>query len=107
MPGLLSDIVRHAVLAQTDMALVAAPRVRGLALGEADVVVVGLPTARQAEECSRLLYANPTAKVVAIGTDDGRASLYELTPQCVALGDLSPEGLVEAIRRAGGASRAR
>jgi hypothetical protein len=46
------------------------------------------------------MYARPSTRVLAITLAGGRGHLYELRPHRVPLGDVSPQGLLDAIRRA-------
>jgi hypothetical protein len=98
IPPLLRDVVRGAVALQSDMILVELPARPGSPT-PADLVIVALPAKEEADECARLLYADPLIKVLAIEITGGQGSLYELQPKRASLGELSPEGLVQAIRR--------
>ena len=68
-----------------------------------DVVIVGLEADRPGDdglppECRRLLRGHPWTKVLSV-THDGRiAVLYELLPRRTALGEASPQNILETIR---------
>jgi DNA-binding NarL/FixJ family response regulator len=49
-------------------------------------------------EVHRLLEARPWVKVLGISSDARQSFLYELRPQMVPLGEVSPQTLLEAIR---------
>jgi DNA-binding NarL/FixJ family response regulator len=65
-----------------------------------DVVVVGLHDVKLPQACLDLLLKHPRMKVLGIEEHDGRARLYELRPEQVEIGDVSPNEIVEAIRAA-------
>ena len=72
-----------------------------LAVGrDADVVIVGLRNRILPSYYVELLLERPRMKVLAIEELGGRARLYELRPERVELGDVSPGDVVEAIRAA-------
>ncbi len=104
MPRLLHDIV-HAILAtQPDIQLAAEPHgvpanemARLDALDHADVAIVSASEMENVDY-DALLYAHPRLRLVAIAGDGKGGAVYELLPSRVALGEFSPEVLVDAIR---------
>jgi DNA-binding NarL/FixJ family response regulator len=66
----------------------------------ADVVILGLQNEELPGIASHLLSESPQLRILALGPDGRRAFLAELRTKVVPLGELSPEGLVEAIRTA-------
>lgn len=102
MPRMLRDIVRD-VLAQDPAFEVVGevPWSLDLTLAarsfDAEVVIAGA-TASDAPTIGRLLEARPKARVLTIADDGAQTMLYRMTPQTVALGDLSPESLLQAMR---------
>jgi len=64
----------------------------------ADVVIMALHRAESPSVLDGLLYECPKVKVLATTTDGRGTFSRELRPNEVALGDLSPEHLLEAIR---------
>jgi DNA-binding NarL/FixJ family response regulator len=91
--GIVADIVRNTVAAQPDFELV---------LGEdphPDVVIVQNGQSGNAE-ASRMLWSHPESKVILISGDARRADVLELAPTRQALGELSPQSLVNAVRAA-------
>jgi hypothetical protein len=102
----MSDIVHASIVAQDDMEIIetsAMPSSAALPgfLSEPDVVVLGLPSADLPKEWEAALYEHPHLKLLAITMDGRRAFLHELAPRATPLGEVSPELLLDAIRRAG------
>jgi hypothetical protein len=110
---MLREIIESAIGGAPDMSVVDSP-VRGGSYEptetsfddvEADVLIV--QDGRATAELESFLYRHPSMQLIAID-DDGRfTSLYELRPHHVALGNLSPQGLVDTIRGAVYANRGR
>ncbi len=107
MPRLMRDIVESAIRAQPDMLVVGVLGVVGArdSLSDAvqrarpNVVILGRASA-ESRACEALLYEHPHVRLLEV-IDDGRsATLCELRPHRVPIGDVSPEGLVGAIRAA-------
>jgi hypothetical protein len=63
-----------------------------------DVVVLGKNESSDNDDYRDLLYRRPRLKVLAIAADGRHAFLHELKARVVALGEVSPASLVEAIR---------
>lgn len=102
---MLREIIESVVADQSDMSIVGTiatrePIVAALDDARADVVIVGLRTAETTGDLASILYQRPRLKLLAISNDGGSTSLYELRPNCVPLVDVSPDGLVDAIRSA-------
>ncbi len=102
---MLRDVFKKVVADQPDMEVVgelddsvglllAAGRTR------ADVVVLGLQNSELPGVCSHLLSEYPQIKVLGVTSDGRGAFLYELQPQKAPIGEVSPEGLLDAIRMA-------
>ncbi len=98
-------MVERAVARQSDMAVVG----RATSLGELlvlaretqpDVVVVGLHDSALPTACLELLLERPRVKVLGIQEHEGRAYLYELRPEQVEIGEVSPDEVVDTIRAA-------
>src|SRR6266571_423761 len=71
-----------------------------VAEAEADVVVLGLPDEELPSEYAGLLSARPQTRLLGVSGDGRRAFLYELRPYRSALGEVSPQTLLDAIRAA-------
>jgi DNA-binding NarL/FixJ family response regulator len=102
---MLCDIITDIVERQRDMYVVRVLETRDglLAAAEAspaDVVILGLFDSTLPHVCNELLAAHPKMKVLAVVGNGRRLFLHELQPQTVALGEVSPRGLIEAIRAA-------
>ncbi len=102
---MLCDIIAHAIASESDMEVVG--EVAGRAhLGataqatEADVVILQLDSLELPTECGALFDARPRIKLLGVAADGRRTFLYDLQPQRTALGEVSPQRLVEAIRAA-------
>jgi DNA-binding NarL/FixJ family response regulator len=103
MPTLLRGIVREVLAPAADVELVGEfPESAGLAAAveetEADVVVVG-GALGDGGPVRRLLEAHPRVRVLAIAADGRRGTVFLLAPEREPLGEVSPEVLLEAVRR--------
>ena len=102
MAPLLADIIAPIVAAQPDMRIVGraegdANLVKAAERCRADVIILGQgpSTERRYDE---LLYSCSHLKIIEL-VDEGRSGLlFELRPQRVLLGEMSPPGLLDAIR---------
>ena len=104
MPPLLRDIVRDTLTNQPDVKLVGDVRagdavVDALTDGAIDVVIVGARQPDDSTPVGALFRSSPRSKVLVIATSGRTAVMYELRPHKRELGDVSPERLLEAIRR--------
>jgi DNA-binding NarL/FixJ family response regulator len=91
--GIVADIVRTTVAAEPDFELVTSEE------PHPDVVIVQNGQAGTAE-ASQMLWSHPESRVILISSDARRADVYELAPSRRALGELSPQSLVNAVRAA-------
>lgn len=102
MPKMLREIIRD--FSERDPAL----DIVGVLDGSTDlpataahlgaaVVVMG-SDAGSRSTISALLHARPSTRVLTIADDAGQVMLYRLMPEEVALGELSPARLIEAIK---------
>lgn len=105
MPALLRDILVQTLEVQLDMEVVG-DLGGGIELlvdaghTRADVVVLGLEQMDLPGIATNLLAEYPHLSVLAVTTDGRAASLFELRPRKTSIGDVSPQGLVDAIRAA-------
>lgn len=103
LPPMLREIVRDAVTAEPDMEVIGefddgTAFLRALAA--ADVVIGGTRDLDGAAFPDELLSAWPHVKVVMVTISGAAAAIFELQPHTKPLGDVSPGGLVDAIRSA-------
>jgi len=100
---MLLDIITDTISPQPDMDIVGESRMETDLLDaaeqtNADIVITVCSTAAEYKEYDELLYRHCRIKVLEI-LDDGRyGSLCEMRPRRVALGEMSPLRLLEAIR---------
>lgn len=103
LPRIMREIVEHALDEATDIEVVGSVETLAEVNGtvshtQPDVLVVGLDDESEAPRLDRFLYGMPRLTCLAITGDARRAFLYELQPRAKPLGDVSPSGLVRAIR---------
>jgi DNA-binding NarL/FixJ family response regulator len=104
LSGVLRDIIDTTLSAQPDMeVVVGALRISSSRAPGAhpDVVVIGLSDGDVSHAVETLFAQYPHARILGIAGDGRRAYMHELRPHRMSLGELSPEQLVDVIRRAG------
>jgi DNA-binding NarL/FixJ family response regulator len=99
---MLRDIVMETLAVEPDMQVVgevstADELLRSVERTHADVVVTGRDDSPLA---SMLLRKQPQLKVIAVADNGRESSLYEMRPQRVPLGEITPRRLVAEIRQA-------
>jgi chemotaxis response regulator CheB len=102
MPTLLFDMIKGIIVWIEDMQIVGetitrAGIFRAAAAARADVVILSGEDVSP-ENYYQVLYRRPRLKIFAISADGRRGSLYELRPRVKAIGDISAESLIAAIR---------
>jgi DNA-binding NarL/FixJ family response regulator len=105
MPRTLEELVSEAVSTQPDMevvgtvsdgeSLLAATR-----RARAQLVVVAASEDAVEQRYRRVVLQQPNVRVLALSEDGRETTLYEVRPHRVALGELSPGQLADAIRAA-------
>jgi DNA-binding NarL/FixJ family response regulator len=103
MPRMLLDMVTDIVAAHPDMMVSGkmqetADIRTAVKKAKADIVILSEPAARQRQDLQELLYSRPHLKVLSITKNGQRFFLHELRPFRAALGEISPDSLVQAIR---------
>lgn len=100
LPEILEEIVRQALGDHADIQLdVRDAAELASAVRETDAdVVIGTENQLPGAEVCALLDGFPRSRVFTLTTDARMAWLYELRPERVALGELSPLRLAEVIR---------
>lgn len=106
MPPLLLEMLRDAIAPQGDMEVVGAtadePNLGALLEStEVDVVVVKRDGALKRNAVDELLYRRPRLRIFEIVDGGRRGLLHEMRPRRVALGEISPQRLIDAIRGTG------
>ena len=106
MPPLLREIVREAIVAEPDLAVVAEHAgdvdVReAVDRDAADFVIVGSDAAAH-DDLRSLVGAGARLRALELQGDGREGVLYELRPHRVSLGDVSPATLLRTIRTAPG-----
>lgn len=103
-PNMLRDILDQLISNEPDMEVISesplpAPAPAAQALPP-DVVVVGVADSEPGESARVLLDRWPRSHALMITARGHRVLMYELLPQRVDLGEISPVQLVETIRSA-------
>jgi hypothetical protein len=99
----LHDIIREILMEQIDIEVahqaIEDPRelVAAVRATAADFVVLTVDVRRRRGFCADLLAREPGLKILAVAGDGRRGYLYELLPHELALGELTPQKLVEAV----------
>lgn len=104
VPRMLREIIEEVLAGQSDMAVVGEfsstdAVVEAVDRTHADLVIGGA-AARDRLDVARLLATFPRLKLLLVGVDARDTELHELQPRVVPLGELSPQTLLESIRRA-------
>jgi hypothetical protein len=102
-PSPLRSLVREALAGEPDLVVVVDTDDEVAALlhaGHADVVLVGMSGGVLPAVAERLLDEYPRVGVVAVDLDRGHGLLYRLRPELSRIEAITPDALVEAIRRA-------
>jgi DNA-binding NarL/FixJ family response regulator len=102
MPRMMRDIIAGVVRAEPDLDLVGEIEAPETLLTRArrmrpDLVIAGA-TPTLASVTRELLGDYPRLRIIEVEVEDGRGSLYELSPRRRKLGELSPESLVAVAR---------
>lgn len=105
MPRLLSDLFERAFRGQDDMRVVGVERTaaqlrQSAEETEPDYVIVGMEEDGLPGECAELFRRRARPCVLGVAPRDGQVDLFELRPERIALGRMSPGELVEAVRAA-------
>lgn len=102
MPKLLRDILEHAIQHQSDFELLKDTRLAFQVLTEQmvppDVVILGLTAEKDTILVPALFARWPNAHVVTVTQSGDDAAVYELRPRRHALGQMSPDEIIESLR---------
>jgi hypothetical protein len=102
---MLQDIVGSALRAAPDMDIIGLlPTLRSAeeltSYGPADMVIVGLTDGELPEPCMMFIRKAPSNRIIGIAPNGRRSMLCVLAPKTKELGEISPQGLINAIRSA-------
>lgn len=101
MSPLLREIVREIIVREPDLEIVAEHESTDVAAAIAgdhpDFVIVGPDAATNGQVCS-LVGAGLGLRALEVHSDGKESVLYELRPRRIALGEISSETLLRAIR---------
>jgi len=102
MPRLLGEIILNALTGEKAVRVVGVaeevdPLVELCGRVQPDVVVLGLLDAHAEGISHRLLSSAPWVKVVALASNGSTTLLFELRPQKVEIGELSPSELGHVV----------
>ena len=105
MPKLLSDLLEQAFRFDEGMRVVGVTPFKSQLVPEAeatdpDYVIVGMDGESLPLECRELFRERARPRVLGVAPRDGHVDLFELRPERVALGRISPTELVAAVRTA-------
>lgn len=105
MPQMLCDIITDVLSGQADIAVLGelldrSSLVAAALATRAEVIVIGLPDGDLPAQCRELLDAQPHIRVLGVGANGREAFLYQTRTHRIPLGEVSPQGLAEAIRAA-------
>lgn len=100
---MLCDIVAEVLAREPDLEVVGTLSSRGDLRASVEetgteVIVLGLEDSELPEDCGALFEVQPRIRMLGVAGDGRRGFLYELRPLKASLGELSPQGLVDAIR---------
>src|SRR5713226_3661685 len=98
VPLMLRSIIVDALFNQPEVELLDGDVSRSpLAADDVDVVLVGAADPHDFEKASSLLAEWPKSRILVVASSGRDAVMYELHPRKLALGDVSPSGLVKMI----------
>jgi DNA-binding NarL/FixJ family response regulator len=102
MPRMLLDMLTDIVSVQPEMMVTGKMQETtdinsAVRKARADLVILRERAGRQRQNYSKLLRSRPHLRVLSITSDGHRFFLHELRPFRTALGEISPESLVQAI----------
>lgn len=109
MPRMMRELVGTAVSDAPDITLVdpteREPLADSLDRTRADVLILSVASEREPASIDALLYDHPRLTLLTIGEHGRATDLHELRPHTTALGQVSPNELVAAIRESARAKR--
>jgi len=102
MPQMLREIIRRPLATDSRFAIVGEYTKHvsidfAVDRSRADYVIVGADVFDSSAVRRRVLEEGPQVRVLAVRPDGGQATLHQLRPEEIELGELSPERLVEVM----------
>jgi hypothetical protein len=106
MPRMLCDIITDVLRGQPDLVVLGelpdcSNLVAAAVAARAEIIVIGLTDGDLPAECGELLDAQPHMRALGVEANGREAFLYESRTHRIPLGEESPQGFVQAMRRAG------
>ena len=103
MPRMLLDMITDIVALRKELMIAGeaqdtADIVAAVKKTRADVVILTEPAIARSQNHQELLYSRPHLGVLSITSDGRQFFLHKLRPVRIALGEVSPESLVQAIQ---------
>jgi DNA-binding NarL/FixJ family response regulator len=103
MPRMLLDMITDIVVLHPEMMVAGKAQdtadIRAaVKKTRADVAILNEPAIGPSQDYQELLYSRPHLGVLSITSDGRQFSLHKLRPVRTALGEVSPESLVQAIQ---------
>jgi DNA-binding NarL/FixJ family response regulator len=103
MPRMLLDMITDIVAPHAEMMIAGKKQdtadIRAaVKKTRADVVILNEPAIGPSQNYQELLYSRPHLQVLSITSDGRQFFLHKLRPVRTALGEVSPESLVQAIQ---------
>jgi DNA-binding NarL/FixJ family response regulator len=104
LPRMLRDVFRLLIVEQSDMEVVGELG-NGvellLATGQTqpDIIILGVEGSELPGIGSHLLNEFPHVKLLGVTADGQHLTIYELRPHAGLIGNVSPQGLLDAIRK--------
>ena len=103
MPRMLLDMITDIVAPQAEMTVAGkmqdtADIVHAVKKTRADVVILTEPAITPSQNYQEVLYSRPHLGVLSITSDGRQLFLHKLRPVRTALGEVSPDSLVQAIQ---------
>ena len=104
MPRMLRDVFKLLIVEQPDMEVVGelgngVELLLATSQIQPDIVIMGVEGSELPGIGSHLLNEFPHVKLLGVTADAQHLSLYELRPHAGLIGDISPQGLLDVIRK--------
>ena len=106
VPSLLEEIIEDAVRASDDVRVTTKTADRRAWAADfertvPDVVLLGLGEGDRLSDFEEVLYRSPRTRLIGVSIEGRNVQALELAPQATHIGNVSPEELLEVIRKTG------